>query len=282
MAGKKQQKPQHFENHERWLIAYADMMTLLFALFVVLYAIATVEMAKLKHFSDSVQKAFGLANEDKVEDEGEPMKGSSRHKGIFEHIKGNTNRDQIMNQILRERIALIDADAKKLEQTIANRLYGSKIYPDSTETPKDRLVYVARDPDGIRVTIVAMQFFGTGDYTISKNSKRTLDGIAVAIRALGRLTRVEGHTDNVPYRKGPMNNWELSALRAVSVVEYFVKKHNFPSNYIYAAGYGDSRPIASNETERDRALNRRIDIKILYDTPKDYIDASERVSGRDD
>jgi chemotaxis protein MotB len=97
-----------------------------------------------------------------------------------------------------------------------------------------------------------------------------LEGVGEAIKGLSRPIRVEGHTDSLTYRKGGIGNWELSALRAVTVTNYFLSQMNFNTENIYAAAYGPSRPIATNDTPENRMLNRRVDIKVLYDSPKDY------------
>ena len=264
---KKAPKCPEFENHERWLIAFADMMTLLFALFVVLYAIATVELDKLKSLSESMQNAFGV-KDDTLKEVGVLPQGPTREEGIFRFVKGNTAREQILTRVLKERAAIISAESSKLEMSIAERLYGSKSFPSSENKPENRVVYVSRDPDGIRVSLVAMKFFKVNSYELDPESKKTLEGIGLAVRGLGRLVRVEGHTDDIPFRKEGIGNWELSALRAVAVTTFFISQVKFDSQMVYAAAYGPTRPIAANDNPEDRALNRRVDIKILFDIPQ--------------
>ena len=266
----KRKKCPEFENHERWLVAFADMMTLLFALFVVLYAIAVVNSSKVKQVTESFQAAFGIRDE-MVKEEGSIRRGPVVNESIFKFVKGNTSREQILQRIIRERAAIISADTKALEQKITERLYGKKQFPDSAEAPQDRVVYIARDPDGIRITLLARKFFAASSSGIDPDAKKILDGIAVALKGMNRTIRVEGHTDNLPFNKNGQTNWELSSLRADAVTRYLVGTGQIAKDNIYAAGFADTRPLSDNATPEDRAMNRRVDLKILYDQPSDYI-----------
>lgn len=266
----KKKKCPEFENHERWLVAFADMMTLLFALFVVLYAIAVVNSSKVKQVTESFQAALGIKDE-MVKEDGAVRRGPIINESIFKFVKGNTTREQILQRIIRERAAIISADTKALEQKIAERLYGKKQFPDTAKAPQDRVVYIARDPDGIRITLLARKFFPPSSDTLDEDAKKILDGIAVALKGINRTIRVEGHTDNLPFNKNGLTNWELSSLRADAVARYLIGTGNIQKDSIYAAGFADNRPLADNDTPENRALNRRVDLKILYDQPSDYI-----------
>jgi chemotaxis protein MotB len=264
----KKHKCPEFENHERWLVAFADMMTLLFALFVVLYSIANVEKEKLKKVSGSIQKAFGM--EAPPDAPASEPKGNNLNEGIFKKIKGNINRDTIHKKTRKEVMAIIAADATKLEREINERLYGNKEFPEASKKASERVVFVNRDQDGIRITLLARKFFKPSETALEEEAQKALDGIAISLKGLGRILRVEGHTDNLPFSKNNMSNWELSASRAAAVVRYFIDIHKFNSKTIYAAGFADSQPIAANDSPENRALNRRVDIKILYETSSEY------------
>jgi chemotaxis protein MotB len=272
----KKKKCPEFENHERWLVAFADMMTLLFALFVVLYAIAVVNTSKVKQVTESMQVAFGI-KEEVPKEEGTIPRGPTTRDSIFRYIKGNTSREQILQKIVRERAAIIAAQAKVIEQKLAERLYGSKQFPDSASKPVDRLIYVAREPEGIRITLLARVLFDPGAYELKKETKEMVKGVAEVLRGIGRVVRVEGHTDNIPFERNGMSNWELSVLRATAVARFLIGTNFFPKGTIYPAGFAETRPIAENESPEDRALNRRVDLKILYDNPDDYIPPDEQL-----
>jgi chemotaxis protein MotB len=273
----KKKKCPEFENHERWLVAFADMMTLLFALFVVLYAIAIVNTSKVKQVTESMQVAFGI-KEEVPKEEGTIPRGPNSMESIFRYVKGNTSREQILQRIIRERAAIIAAQAKVLEQKLAERLYGAKQFPESAKKPLDRIIYVARDPDGIRVTLLARVLFPPGSYELKPEMKSLLRAVAEVLKGIGRMIRVEGHTDNLPFERNGMSNWELSCLRATAITKYFIETSFFSKGSIYPAGFAETRPIASNDSPEDRALNRRVDLKILYDNPDDYIPPDEQLS----
>ena len=267
----KKQKCPEFENHEKWLVAWADMLTLLFALFVVLYSIANVEVEKLKQVKQSIQKAFG-SNPIPGEEEGFPS-GNSRIKGIFDKVKGNTKRESSLNKDRKETQAIIAADMRELELDITNRLSGAETFPASGEAKSDgRVVFVNRDPDGIRVTLLARHFFKPSSAELAPQAFQTLDGVALAVKTLGRVVRIEGHTDNMPFQMNNLTNWELSAIRASSVVRYLINKHEYPQNMIYPAGFASTRPVAPNDTAKNRSMNRRVDIKILYENSESIAD----------
>ncbi len=277
----KKKKCPEFENHERWLVAFADMMTLLFALFVVLYAIAVVNSSKVKQVTESFQTAFGI-KEEITKENGSMPNGTSTKESIFKYIKGNTSREQILKRIIRERAAIIAADAKAMEQKIAERLYGKKQFPDTNKEPQDRVIYVARDPDGIRITLVARKFFAASTSSLNSEAQKILDGVGLTLKGISRTIRVEGHTDNLVFNKNGQTNWELSSLRANAVARYLISTGNIQKDNIYAAGFADTRPLADNDTPENRAINRRVDIKILYDQPGDYIPPEENLGSEKD
>ena len=119
--------------------------------------------------------------------------------------------------------------------------------------------------------MLARKFFNPSQATLNEEAKAALDGVALAVKNIGRQVRVEGHTDNLPFNMNGMTNWELSSARASAVVRHFIDKHKYNPQTIYAAGFADTKPVASNTTPEDRSMNRRVDIKILYDTPTDFV-----------
>ena len=271
----KKQKCPEFENHERWLVAFADMMTLLFATFVVLYSLANVEMEKLKKVSTSISKAFGFKNVEILEEGGSLPKGNTRVEGIFNKNKGNTSRDSQLTKNRREVMAAINSQYQSMRQQIEQRLYG----PGFSETIKkdlDRVVFVSKEDDGIRITLLSRGFFKPNETQISQDARAKLDVIAESIKNVDNVVRVEGHTDNIPFSKNGMSNWELSSTRAAAVLRYLVEKHGFNSQKIYCAGFADTKPISPNDTADERAMNRRVDLKILFDVPPETADFSEQ------
>jgi chemotaxis protein MotB len=258
------QKCPEFENHERWLVSFADMMTLLFALFVVLFALKQGgQDAKIEQASMAVSEAFNQVLEDiPIERRIGPQEAGL---GIFEHFRGNQARPPLIKKYpgAEEKIKVIDQEMKVLNAQIEDRLYGPERRSQVGDTGSERIVSIHRTADGIQLRLLAAHFYDAGTWRIKRSSEPELDKVAEILRELGRTITIEGHTDNSDM-KGDMTNWELSALRASGVVRYLITKHNFSPQKIIAAGYGDTRPIADNRTAAGRALNRRIEIRIHY------------------
>lgn len=242
------------------------MMTLLFALFVVLYALKKggKEEAAIISAAAAVQESFNEIMEDiPVDRRVGPVEQGF---GIFEHMKGNQVRPPLLKKYPGsvDEIKVIDEEMNKVNMRLEERLYGPNKMKDIDKEGAARIVSVHRDTDGFRIRLLAAHFYEPGSFQVRREALGELDQVVSIVRDLGRRITVEGHTDSTP-GKNNMSNWELSALRASYVVKYFVEQRGFPTTKIAAAGYSDTRPIASNATEDSRRLNRRIEIKIHYD-----------------
>jgi len=262
--GKKHKCPA-FENHERWLVSFADMMTLLFALFVVLFALKDGSDApEIDQAAGAIQESFNAVLEDiPVERRVGPTESGF---GIFEHMRGDSVREPLSPKFPsgQKNIAVIATDKNKIEIELENRLYGPNKVPDATEEGQERIVSVHRDSDGIRLRLLASHFYDAGSYTVKAQAKRELAEISKVLKEFGKRVTIEGHTDSMP-ASGKLTNWELSSMRASNIVRYLINAHDFPPSMISAAGYADTKPIAHNGTEAGRRLNRRIEIRLHYD-----------------
>jgi chemotaxis protein MotB len=256
-----------FENHERWLVSYADMVTLLFAVFVVLYALNLKPESSAEQVAGSMQDSFNKPLDDIPVDR--QIGPTEQGFGIFDHFRGNTIKPPLSRKFpgLDQRVKDISNDIKQIEMKIENRLYGSQTFEGSKKPGEQRIVSVKRTGDGIALRLLARHFYGPGDYRIRRQALKELDKIVKIVKEVGRPVAVEGHTDDVPPNAAGViaTNWELSALRATNVLRYMISRHHFPSTKISASGYADMRPVAHNGTESGRALNRRIELKIRYD-----------------
>ena len=262
----KKHKCPEFENHERWLVSYADMMTLLFALFVVLYALKNNDSAESvvsQVAAASVEVFANSLEEIPIDKRDEPEKAGF---GIFEHLEGTDNKTPLMTTFpdSRDKNMIINDEIKKLKMKLEDPSPGEKGAVQSKTQGSSRIVSVVKSNEGIIIRLLASAFYRDGEYTLSAKTKKQLDKIVTQLRELGRPVTVEGHTDNIR-SSGEIGNWEISALRAAYVVKYFVNKHRFPLTQISAAGWGDVKPIAHNGTADGRKLNRRIEIKIRYE-----------------
>lgn len=263
----KKQKCPEFENHERWLVSFADMMTLLFAVFVVLFALKKegADQAKIQQAAVSIKESFNEVMEEIPENR--KMGPTEQGFGIFEHRKGDRIRPPIITKYPSSDRAMkvIEADVSKVKQQIQMRLYGQQKNRELQKSGKglERIISVQRDQDGFRVRLLATHFYKPGGYQISQAAMKDLEEVAKILKEVGRPLTIEGHTDSVPASDG-MSNWELSSLRASTMVKAFIGDFNFAPSMLSAAGYADTKPIASNAAEETRAMNRRIEIKVHY------------------
>ncbi len=236
MTGRRVRRRRHAApavSHERWLVSYADFITLLFAFFTTMYAISTVDARKLSSMVDSMQVAFdsrGIAI---------PAPDSVPPR------KATDDRVPTLSDEQRERA---------LAQQLRERLQGSS-------------VDVTIDHRGIVVSINEAGSFSTGSADLSPVAREVLGQLATTLgRDAQMKLRVEGHTDDVPIQSGRYgSNWDLSTARATSVVSYLVEQVGIAPQRLSAAGYGEFHPRVDNRTAADRARNRRVDIVILND-----------------
>lgn len=254
-----------FENHERWLVSYADMVTLLFAVFVVLYAIQIAgQKNQDKKVAGSMQESFNTPLDDIPVDR--RVGPAEMGVGIFDHFRGDATRPTIIPKYPGSpgRIKMIDDEMARVKMVIEERLYGKNKVPES-KPGFERIVSVVRTQKGFKLQLLAKHFFDSGKVEVAPGALKELDEVARVLKDLGRPVNIEGHTDSMPTGKDEMGNWELSTLRAVSVLRYFNRKHNFPYKSLSASGYADTRPVALDGTASGRQLNRRIEIHVEYD-----------------
>ena len=254
-----------FENHERWLVSYADMVTLLFAVFVVLYALNLSGAKQQDAAAGSMQESFNTPLEEVPPEQ--RVGPTEQGFGIFDHLKGNTPRSPVTPKFpdAAQPLKVIDSELNRVRTVLEDRLYGPNRFRDPNKAGQDRIVEITRTQTGFEIRMLARHFFEAGSYHVRKEAMKEMNEVAKVLKDLGRPLIVEGHTDSLP-PKGNLSNWELSALRATSVVEYFITAQNFPAMKLAAAGYADQRPIHHNGTEAGRALNRRIEIHVRYDS----------------
>jgi chemotaxis protein MotB len=134
---------------------------------------------------------------------------------------------------------------------------------------KSDLIRITREPRGIVITLDSGGFFASGSERLLGKSREALDLIGETLASSQLPIRIDGHTDNTPVRGGRFrSNWELSTSRAVTIVAYLSQRYGYPPALLSAAGYGDTRPVAPNDTSAHRAKNRRIEIVILREEVK--------------
>jgi len=237
-------KHEEHENHERWLVSYADFITLLFAFFVVMYSISSVNEGRYRTVSESIKAALNpLSNHS----------GENRIINIGEAKSVQQGRNS--------------SDAK---QTVLRRL-NKQIQAISDKQVKDLVAFVTivqRTNGDIVLTIPDRLLFNSGEATVRAEALPFLEGLGGVILELNRHTRIEGHTDNVPIRTALFpSNWELSSTRAVMVVRVLSELYGVPADHLAAVGHADTRPITANADAEQRAKNRRVEVVILEQAP---------------
>ncbi|NHZ99724.1 flagellar motor protein MotD [Massilia sp. CCM 8734] len=233
------------ENHERWLISYADFITLLFAFFVVMYAISVVNEGKYKVFSVSLGDAFG----------GKDQKTAS---------VASSNVPQLI--VLPDPLIKRREEAMRREKERLTKL-AQKLTSTLAPLVREGKVRVTQNSRGVSVEINASVLFDPGDATLTPESDQALRALAVLLKDDPHAVQVEGHTDPTPIRNALFpSNWELSAVRASSVVRLFIDSGVAPER-LTAVGHGANIAVASNDTPEGRARNRRVAVTILSALP---------------
>lgn len=256
----RRQRPQEHSNHDRWLVSYADFITLLFAFFVVLYATAQVDNKKVVQVAAAIKGAFqelGVfsgSGPDKVVIPKEIiiMQGPGGGSTPQAVISGSV---AIQASPSASAPAGSDIDIEALKKELGDAL-GDEI--------RKKKVQVRVGPDGLVVSLREIGFFDSGEAKLLPEAKPTITRLAKVLEQRDFEIRVEGHTDNVPIHTARFNsNWELSTERATEVVSMLVDEYGFDPRDVSVAGYAEYRPIVSNDTEEGRKANRRIDLVVI-------------------
>lgn len=238
-------------NDERWLLTYADMITLLMVLFIVLFAIGQVDQKKFQELHDGLAKSFGTAT---VLDGGAGiLQGSTAQSIAPDQSRQALQALQVQNQAAQnaQRQA---ADMSRVQQKISAALAAAGLA---------NAVQFTQEKRGLVINVVTDRvLFELGSATLRPEGGRVLSAVAPPLAGLPNRLTVEGHTDNVPISGVFQTNWELSAERATTVLRYLLGQSIKPSK-ISAAGYADQRPLVANDTTEHRARNRRVAIVVL-------------------
>lgn len=258
MSRRKKKKEEH-ENHERWLISYADFITLLFAFFTTMYAVSNVDAQKLGRMVLSMQAAFDATvfptASQRLGIAPASMTGGDQSV-LIDSVKAGVSEAVLKRekQSARKRSqqSLVDVKSRLEEVIHRNQLEG-----------KVRLIL---DRRGLIIRLAEVGFYNSGSAVLKPESIAILDQLASQLANMRQSIRVEGHTDNVPINTSRYpTNWELSTARATNIVIYLQEHYAFDPQRLAASGYGEFRPLVPNNTAENRAMNRRVDIILLND-----------------
>ena len=248
-------------SHERWLVSYADFITLLFAFFVVLYASSQADSKKAAQVAAAIKGAFqqlGVFAGSAPGDIGVPGTPGPVHPELTDaplhiiKIAGNSDKDK--------GTIGFGVNVEELRQELESAL-GAEIQKHE--------VQMRVTPEGLVVSLREVGFFNSGEAELLQDGQVTLTRIAGILGGRGFEIRVEGHTDNVPIHTARFkSNWELSTARATQVVQLLIEEHGFDPMLISAAGFSEYRPVAGNDTVQGRAANRRVDLVVVGRAPE--------------
>ncbi|MVX62944.1 chemotaxis protein MotB [Clostridium chromiireducens] len=241
-------KKQHHEEHvdEAWLLPYSDMLTLLLALFIVMFAMGQTDKAKMQAMAKEFNIIFA-GGSGMMEKDGNsmiPMEDAGESDSI------STNDSQIEEDKMTE-------IKKKLEQEIKQEGYADKIKVDL-------------NGEGLDIAIQDVVLFNSGEADVLKEVSPVLLKISKMLNGLDNQIRVAGYTDNVPISNGKFrSNWDLSAMRAINVMNFMVSSGGIKQDNVSIQAYGEYKPKTSNSTEEGKAQNRRVEIYVVRNFPVD-------------
>ncbi|MGD0892774.1 MAG: flagellar motor protein MotB [Terracidiphilus sp.] len=247
-------------SRERWLVSYADFITLLFAFFVVLYAASKADQKKQVQVAQAIDAAFrslGIFADSKRLQNGAQSSANGVDKPVIP-----------MNIVMGEDVlspAKVQEDLisirRELEQNLSNQI-------------AQHTVAIQMGRDGLVISLREAGFFNSGSATPRPETLATLRQIAVSLGRSPYDLRIEGHTDNIPIHNDDFDsNWELSSARATHIARIFLDLKAIAPERLSAAGYAEFHPVASNETGEGRAENRRVDLVV---SPRRKLDFSAR------
>ena len=241
----RRKRPEH-DNHDRWLISYADFITLLFAFFVVMYSISSVNEEKYKTFGNSLNIAFTK----------KPITAPAGSVGVV----GN-QQDQMLKALVDRRAVRLGEQQRKIQERMKNLTSGlSEVMASLINR---RTVSVNQTKRGVVIDISASTLFRTGEATLQPGMLDVLRQVAAVLSKEELPIEVEGHSDDIPIATVQFpSNWELSSARASSVVRMLID-NGVPAKRLAAVGLASNQPLVPNDSPENRAKNRRVTVTIM-------------------
>jgi chemotaxis protein MotB len=254
---RKKKHPEHV-NHERWLVSYADFITLLFAFFVVMFAASNSDQKKAGQVAQAVQVAFREMAIFSPSGKVVPLYDSGGLPADTQTVIGNTNSAFEATEFVSGKSGLTGRPAMKEVKSELETMLQNEI--------KSNSVRLTQDSRGLTISLAEAGFFDSGLAVMPPKALAIIDRIASQLQPLEYGLRVEGHTDNTPIHTAQFpSNWELSTARATFLLQYLISTSKLPPARLSAVGYGEYRPVAPNTTPEGRAANRRVDLVVIGD-----------------
>ncbi|WP_145324303.1 flagellar motor protein MotB [Paenibacillus xylanexedens] len=270
---KRRGKRETIDHRDRWMITYADLITLLLIFFVIMYAMSNLDSGKYDVVTQSLQNTFNAS--DSILELGEGL-GEKPGQTITENppseVQGEdpskdegtpsdsgTATPEDDNKPLTER----EEQFRSQEQELQNLFNVITQYIEDNKL--ENQIFVADKPQGLSITLSDRFLFDQGQAALKGDAAPTLTKLASLFRDLNTVVSIEGHTDNIPVGANSTykDNWELSGERALSVLRFFLDTENLNPDGFQYAGYADTRPTGDNTSSAGRQKNRRVEITVL-------------------
>ena len=256
MRPRRQKRAAETLNHDRWLVSYADFMTLLFAFFVVLFAATYRDNQEVRRLAKAIHNGFQTMGAFSTDESG----SGGPYATAAPIGDDNTSRVQTDSTAIRPGSAGSEADMldlrRQLEIVMGKELQNHEVVLQVT-------------PEGFVISLKELGFFNSGQAELLPGASDKIVRIAKVLARPGLDIRIEGHSDNQPIHTAQFrSNWELSAARAMAVLRLLVDDSGFDPTRVSASGYGEYRPIADNATPEGRRMNRRVDLVVVQSRPQ--------------
>lgn len=262
MSRRNKKRGEHV-NHERWLITYADLITLLLIFFVIMYAMSKVDMQKYEVLAQSLNLQFSKG--DSILQKNDGIQG-----GLKPGQGEEGDKKDLQSPTPSPSSTPSEAEREKLQrdQDLMDLL--AKVNQYISENNLQAQVSASNVQRGVVIKLNDLILFDLGKADLKPASLPILDKLASLFRTLNTKVSIEGHTDNLPLQTGSLykDNWGLSQARSVSVVRHFMNTENMRDDMFVSAAYADTMPVAPNDSEENRAKNRRVEIVVLRDPIK--------------
>ena len=255
----KRRRPEHV-NHDRWLVSYADFITLLFAFFVVLYASSQVDKRRAGRLAMAIQVAFQELGVFQTSNTKIPLQDEDampfEKVQTIENMERKADLAKIVNPMKGTLTSSAEAQSLQEAQNAIQKALQAEIIKHEVTMTMRR--------EGLVISLKEMGFFESGSATIRPDSMDAIARLAEVLKQRQEDLRIEGHTDNIPIHNSHFtSNWELSTTRATEMIRLMIMQFKLPASHLSAAGYGEFHPVSGNDTPAGRAQNRRLDIVIL-------------------
>lgn len=238
-------------NHERWLLSYADFITLVLIFFIIMYAMSKIDVQKYEILAQSLKMEFMKA--DSIMPQGQGLMGS-----VNPSMGGEENKTEQEDQ------AKLEKEARELREKQLEDLL-QKVQTYIQDNNLQGQVSAANTTRGVAVTLNDLFLFDLGKADLKQGAFPLLNQLASLLPTLNATISIEGHTDDLPLSTGSVykDNWGLSQARSLSVLRYFIYNAQLDPKKFISTSYADTRPVAENNSDENRAKNRRVEIVVL-------------------